>query len=84
LRFTSDPIEFKLIEINSPPCSSPILAWHDIVLCLCNGGQAVIDDVMQQLDSNIEKTNGPSITRLVTGFSPFVEEQYGAIQDFVS
>jgi hypothetical protein len=84
LRFASDPIELKLIEVNSPPCSSPILAWHDNVLCLCNGSQAVIDDVMQQLDPNIEKTDGPPITRLVTGLSPFVEEPYGAIQDFIS
>jgi hypothetical protein len=46
LRCTRDPIQFELIEVYPPSCSSPILARHYEIVRLRDNCESVVDDMM--------------------------------------
>ena len=79
LRCTRDPIQFELIEVYPPSCSSPILARHYEIVRLRDNCESVVDDMMDQLNPHIKKTNGPPVTRLITRVPSFVEQSYAAV-----
>jgi hypothetical protein len=60
-------------------CSFSILARHYEIVRLRDNRESVIDDMMDQLNSHIKKTNGPPVTWLITRVSFFVEQSYAAV-----